>query len=179
MKKVMFVVLILLLGSAFNAFNAYSEEHQMGAVVSHTKDFEKMKELVGVWEGKMDMGRGLDSLRVTYELTSAGNAIVERFAAGKPHEMVTVYYDFGGKLTMTHYCSLGNQPHMEVSGPVGNALVFILSEKNPGLASLNEMHMHGLKIALEGKDSITNTWTLYDQGAKKSEMSIKLTRIKM
>ena len=179
MKKVMYIAMILFLGSAFSSFNAYSEEHQMSTPVTHTKDFEKMKELVGVWEGKVDMGKGTETLRVSYELTSAGNAIVERFAAGKPHEMVTVYHDFGGKLTMTHYCSLGNQPHMELTGSGGNELVFVLSEKNPGLASLNEMHMHGLKIALEGRDNITNTWTLYDQGVKKSEMPIKLSRIKM
>lgn len=179
MKKVMYVAMILLLGSVFSSFNAYSEEHHMGTPVTHTKDFEKMKELVGIWEGKVEMGKGMETLRVTYELTSAGNAIVERFAAGKPHEMVTVYHDFGGKLTMTHYCSLGNQPHMELTGSGGSELVFVLSEKNPGLASLNEMHMHGLRIALEGKDNITNTWTLYDQGVKKSEMPIKLSRIKM
>jgi hypothetical protein len=58
-------------------------------------------------------------------------------------------------------------------------MVFVLSEKNPGLATLTEMHMHGLRIALEGKDIITNIWTLYDQGVKKSEMPIKLSRIKM
>jgi hypothetical protein len=176
MKKVMYAALMILLGSAFNA---YPGEYQMGTPAIHTKDFEKLKELAGVWEGKMDMGKGMETLRVTYELTSAGNAIVERFAAGKPHEMVTVYHDFGGKLTMTHYCSLGNQPHMELTGSGGSDLVFVLSEKNPGLASLSEMHMHGLRIAIEGKDSITNTWTLYDQGVKKSEMPIKLARIKM
>ena len=179
MKKVIYVAMILLLGSAFSSFNAYSDEHRMSTPVTHTKDFEKMKQLVGVWEGNVDTDKGMETLRVTYELTSAGNAIVERFAAGKPHEMVTVYHDFGGKLTMTHYCSLGNQPHMELMGSGGSELVFVLSEKNPGLASLSEMHMHGLRIALEGKDNITNTWTLYDQGVKKSEMKIKLSRIKM
>ena len=116
MKKIVYVLMIVLLGSAFS-LNAYSEEHNMGPQVMHTKDFEKMKELAGVWESKVDMGKGLETLRVTYELTSAGNAIVERFAAGKPHEMVTVYYDFNGKLTMTHYCSIGNQPHMELTNP--------------------------------------------------------------
>jgi hypothetical protein len=178
MKKIVYVMMIVLLGSAFS-LSAYSEEHKMGPQVTHTKDFERMKDLVGVWEGKMDMGKGSDTLKVTYELTSAGNAIVERFAAGKPHEMVTVYHDFGGKLTMTHYCSLGNQPHMEITGSGGSDLVFVLSEKSPGLASLSEMHMHGLRIAVDGKDSITETWTLYDQGVKKSEMPVKLSRVKI
>ena len=100
---------------------------------------------------KIGQGKGPEQLKITYELTSAGNAIVERFAAGKPHEMVTVYHDYNGKLTMTHYCSLGNQPHMELTGSGVSDLVFVLSEKNPGLASLNEMHMHALRIAFDGK----------------------------
>ncbi len=179
MKKMISLTIVMVWALVLGPLAANAGEHQRGTPVTHTKDFDKMKDLVGVWEGKIDMGKGMETLRVTYELTSAGNAIVERFAAGKPHEMVTVYHDFGGKLTMTHYCSLGNQPHMELTGSGGSELVFVLSEKMPGIASLNEMHMHGLRIALEGKDSITNTWTLYDQGVKKSEMPIKLSRIKM
>ena len=41
------------------------------------------------------------------------------------------------------------------------------------------MHMHRLRIAFEGKNSITNTWTLYDQGVKKSDKPIKLSRVKV
>jgi hypothetical protein len=178
MKKFTYLMLFILLGSAVS-FNAYSEENKMGPPITHTKEFEKMKGLVGVWEGKVDTGKGMETFKVVYELTSAGNAIVERFAAGKPHEMVSVYHDFNGKLAMTHYCSLGNQPHMELTSPGGSDLVFVLSEKNPGLATLSEWHMHGLRIAFEGKDNITNTWTQYDQGVKKSEMPMKLWRVKM
>jgi hypothetical protein len=178
MKKItVFITPVLLVLSL--ALAAYAEERQMPSPVTHSKDFEKMKELVGVWEGKADMGKGPEQFKVTYELTSAGNAVVERFAAGQPHEMVTVYHDYNGKLAMTHYCSLGNQPHMELRNPGENNLTFVLSEKNPGLVSLNEMHMHALTIAVEGKDSITSTWTLYDKGVKKNDVAVKLARTKM
>jgi len=55
---------------------------------------------------------------------------------------------------------------------------FVLSEKNPGIASPNETHMHALTITIDGKDSISNTWTLYDKGEKKSDVSVKLARTK-
>lgn len=177
MKKIIAFVILILLVLAFGALGASAGE-QMGAPITHSKDFERMKELVGVWEGGAIMGKGMEPLKVTYELTSAGNAIVERFAAGKPHEMVTVYHDYNGKLAMTHYCSLGNQPHMELRNPGGNDLSFVLSETLPGLASLNEMHMHALTIAVESRDSITHTWTLYDKGAKKNDVVVKLMRVK-
>ena len=178
MKKLIIVVTVILLGLTFGPVTAFSGE-QMGPPITHSRDFERMKALAGSWEGKADMGKGMETLRVTYELTSAGNAIVERFAAGQPHEMVTVYHDFSGKLAMTHYCSLGNQPHMELRNPGEGSMLFVLSEKNPGLATLNEMHMHALTISFDGKDSITHIWSLYDKGAKKSEVTVKLARVKI
>ena len=93
MKKLTSFTMIILLGLAFGTLAAYAGENQMPGPVTHSKDFDRMKELVGTWEGKVDMGKGMESLKVTYELTSAGNAIMERFAAGQSHEMVTVYHD--------------------------------------------------------------------------------------
>lgn len=178
MKKLIIAVTVILLCMTFGPLTVFSGE-QMGPPITHSKDFERMKALVGVWEGSADMGKGMETLRVTYELTSAGNAIVERFAAGQPHEMVTVYHDFSGKLAMTHYCSLGNQPHMELRNPGEGTMLFVLSGKNPGLANLTEMHMHSLTIAFDGKDSITHVWSLYDKGAKKSDVTVNLARVKI
>jgi hypothetical protein len=178
MKKILVVATVILAGLSLCSFAVYSAEQQMPAPITHSSDFERMRGLVGTWEGRSDMGKGMETLKVTYELTSAGNAIVERFAAGQPHEMVTIYHDRSGKLAMTHYCSLGNQPHMELTNPGENPMKFVLSEKNPGIALLNETHMHALTITIDGKDSISHTWTLYDKGVKKSDVSIKLTRTK-
>ena len=175
MKKFMSFTLIVLLGLVLVPAGANSGEYQKGAV-THSRDFERMKELVGAWEGKADMGKGMESIKATYELTSAGNAIVERLFVGQPHEMVTVYHDFNGKLSMTHYCSLGNQPHMELMNPGENNMMFVLSEKNSNLSSVKETHMHALNISLDNKDSITHTWSLYEKGEKKSDVVIKLVR---
>lgn len=178
MKRLASFAIIIILGLIIGPMAAYSGEYQKGAV-THSRDFEKMKELAGVWEGKADMGKGMETIKATYELTSAGNAIVERLFAGQPHEMVTVYYDFKGKLSMTHYCSLGNQPHMELMNPGENTMMFVLSRKNPNLASVKETHMHSLTISFDSKDSITQTWTLYEKGKKKSDVVIKLVRPKV
>lgn len=177
MKKLMLLTIVIFLGVVLSPLASYSAEYQKGTV-THSSDFDKMKELAGVWEGKADMGKGMETIKATYELTSAGNAIVERLFAGQPHEMVTVYHDFKGKLSMTHYCSLGNQPHMELMNPGESAMMFVLSKKNPNLASLKETHMHALTISFDSKDSITQTWTFYEKGKKKSDVVIKLVRTK-
>ena len=178
MKKVISFVLVVLLGLVISPLAAHSGEYGKAAV-THSKDFEKMKELAGVWEGRSEMGgKGPETIKAIYELTSAGNAILERLFVGRPHEMVTVYYDYNGKLSMTHYCSLGNQPHMELMNSGENNMMFVLSEKNPNLASPNEMHMHALKISFDNKDNITHSWTLYEKGEKKADTVITLTRTK-
>jgi hypothetical protein len=174
MKKTLLLTIVILFAFAFSSMALAGE--QMGAPVAHSKDFDRMKGLVGVWEGKADMGKGMEPFKVTYELTSAGNAIVEKFAAGQPHEMITVYHDYNGKLGLTHYCSLGNQPHMELTTSGEGAMQFVLSERAPNLVSLQEMHMHAHGIIIDGKNSMTQTWTLYDKGAKVNEVSVKLTR---
>jgi len=177
MKKLLSFTILILVVLVLGPLAANAAEYQK-APGTHSGDFDKMKELVGVWEGKADMGKGMETIKATYELTSAGNAIVERLFAGQPHEMVTVYYDFKGKLGMTHYCSLGNQPHMELMNPGENTMTFVLSKKNPNLASLKETHMHSLTISFDSKDAITQTWTLYEKGKKKSDVVIKLARTK-
>ncbi len=58
-------------------------------------------------------------------------------------------------------------------------MMFVLSEKNPGLATLTEKHMHALTIVVDGRDSITETWSLYDKGVRKSDVTVKLARVKM
>jgi hypothetical protein len=178
MKIISAFTIVILTGLMFDPRTAISTEHQMPAPVTHSSDFERMKGLVGSWEGKVDMGKGMETLKVTYELTSAGNAILERFAAGKPHEMVTIYHDRSGKLVMTHYCTIGNQPHMQLTNPGEITMKFVLSQRNSGLVSLHETHMHALTITVDNKDSISHTWTLYDEGVKKSELSVRLVRAK-
>ena len=177
MKKFLPFILALLLGLLLSPPTAcFGENH--GAAVAHSKEFEKMRGLMGVWEGTTDMGEGPRAIKVSYELTSMGNAILERLFVGLPHEMVTVYYDFAGKLNMTHYCSLGNQPHMDLMKSGGNTMQFVLSKRHPNLASLTETHMHSLRIAFDGKDRITQTWSLYEDGKKKEDSVITLTRIR-
>src|SRR5689334_2395325 len=65
-------------------------------------EFERMKSLVGTWKGKTDMGQGPVEITVHYRMLAGGSVLEERVFEGTPNEMVTMYYDQGGKLAMTH-----------------------------------------------------------------------------
>jgi hypothetical protein len=73
--------------------------------------FERMKSLVGKWSGESpEMG----TMNTEFRLIAGDSVIEERFAEGTPMEMLSTYHDVNGKLTMTHYCMLRNQPRMRL-----------------------------------------------------------------
>ena len=101
-------------------------------------DFERMKSLVGKWSGESpEMGK----MNTEFRLIAGDSVIEERFAAGTPMEMLSVYHDVGGKLTMTHYCMLRNQPRMKVTKSTADSLTFALAP-TPGLNPAKDKHMH-------------------------------------
>ena len=140
-------------------------------------EFEKMKSLVGTWKGKMDMSNGPTDMTVVYTLTSGGSAIEERISPGTPHEMVTMYHDKNGKLSLTHYCVLANRPGMLLKSADGKSLKFDF-DPTCGVDEKSEMHMHALTLTFEGPDTIQQDWQLYEGGALKDSHPIKLTRVK-
>ncbi|MCC7014956.1 MAG: hypothetical protein IT454_20505 [Planctomycetes bacterium] len=88
------------------------------SVRSHATDptanaqFERLKSLSGEWVVLAQDSDAPAGALVRYRVTSAGSAVVETLFADSPHEMVTVYTLDAGRLALTHYCTLANQPRM-------------------------------------------------------------------
>ena len=141
-----------------------AHEHTMPEAKSN-KNFEQMKQLVGTWEGTTKKGDKEQTVKATYELTSGGNAILERLFVGTPNEMVSVYHPEGKTVAMTHYCMLGNQPTMTMKKSDGKSASFEVMG-NKGLSSAKEMHMHALNIKWNGDKAMTEEWTSYNKGKK-------------
>lgn len=142
-----------------------------------SKAFEQLKGLVGSWEGMMEMGEGPMKITADYKLTSGGSAIVETVFKGAPHEMISVFHDnHKGKLSMTHYCALHNQPKMALKSSNKNELKFKLS-KDADIDVANEIHMHSLTIKFDGNDKMTQYWTNFTEGKKGDVVEIAYKRI--
>jgi hypothetical protein len=140
-------------------------------------EFERMKMLVGTWTGKADMGDGPIDLTVQYRLLAAGNVLEERVFAGTPHEMVTMYYDQGGTLALTHYCIMGNRPGMVLKSSDPKTLRFDF-DKTCGINPETESHMHALTITFDDPDTITTSCKAYIDGKEKEEHPTTLKRTK-
>ena len=75
---------------------------------------DRLKKLAGTWVEADDKGQPTDTIVSVFKVTSNGSAVQETIFPGSDHEMVTVYYIDGPDLVLTHYCALGNQPHLKL-----------------------------------------------------------------
>ncbi|SRR5258708_31739511 len=170
--KVICIASILLLAVSGRLFAAEPKSAPQAS-----SEFERMKGLVGTWKGKADMGQGPMEFTVEYRLISGGSAVEERIFAGTPKEMVTMYHDRKGKLSLTHYCMLGNRPGMLLRSSDAKTIQFDFDPKC-GLDAKSETHMHALAITFEDADTITQDWKLFEGGKLKDSHPFTLKRVK-
>lgn len=154
-------------------------EHEMPTIKPRSEAFERIKGLVGRWEGTTrEVGSESDkSAVVEYQLTAGGTAVIETLFPGTEMEMVSVYDDEQEQLVMTHYCTLGNQPKMELTD-VGAQHLSLDFAGGQGIDPASDMHMHSLTIAWDGPDQVTQTWTAQAEGSAMDPTVMTLSRVR-
>jgi hypothetical protein len=152
-------------------------EHQSSPYAGSAQ-FERMKRLSGTWEGTSDMARPGEKVRVEYSLTAGDSAVIEKLFPGSRDEMVSVYTDRGGKLAMTHYCMLHNQPRMILTRADGKTLELTFAPTGNDINPEKEKHMHGVRISFTDSNHIVQKWVLYDNGKASGGVTLQLARVK-
>jgi hypothetical protein len=142
-----------------------------------SSEFERMKTLVGSWTGTTDMGQGPIEITLQFRLLAGGTVLEERCFAGTPNEMITMYYDRGGKLAMTHYCIMGNRPGMILKSSDARTITFDF-DAACGIDPSKESHMHSLSITFEDADTITTKCQAIVDGKDVPEKPTTLKRVK-
>lgn len=137
-----------------------------------TARFDNLKALAGDWT----MSGGDGSVAANYRVTASGSAVVETLFPGTPHEMVTVYTIDKGDVVLTHYCDVGNQPHMKaVRGGDAKSIAFKF-DGGGNIKSPNDGHMHEATFAFKDADHITSTWQFYKDGRPGEKADFNLVR---
>jgi len=166
----------LILFSAFCAA-ALVSAHEEPKPHSGSSELETLKKLQGSWKGTMEEDGKNEPATTEFKVISMGSAVQETLGRGTPFEMVDMYVDQGGKLAMTHYCAVGNQPHMVLQK--GGAKQIVLEmDKTPGIDMAKDMHMHGLTIELVDADHIVERWTSFEKGKAAKPAVFKFERVK-
>jgi hypothetical protein len=137
---------------------------------------EALKKLAGDWVTVDKDGKATDQVMSSIKVTAGGSAVHETEFPGTEHEMVTIYYLDGNDLVLTHYCMLGNQPHMKAEPTsTPNRLVF----KFAGGSNLNaekDNHMHEAVIEIPDDQHIKSEWTRCEGGKACEKHGFALVR---
>ncbi len=168
MKNRFALPLAFLLAAAAFVSHAQSQDKKGDTKWSALEQFTKLE---GEWVGKGGDGGMNHDARVIYKVTSGGSAVVETIDPGGPHEMVTVIHADGDALALTHYCMLGNQPHMKATPKAGDKKVVFEFVKATNLKSDKDMCMHSVTFTFADKDTLKTEWTLFKDG-KESEKAV-------
>lgn len=160
------------------ATTAWLSAGELPTLKPASAEFERMKTLVGTWTGKTDMGQGPVDLNVRYRLLAGGSVLEERIAEGTPMEMVTMYFDKAGKLSLTHYCMMGNQPAMALKASDAKSLTFDFDGSCCSIDPKKESHMHGLKLTFVDSDTISTSCQAIMDGKEMPEHPVTMKRVK-
>lgn len=143
-----------------------------------SKELERLKALAGKWTGTMKTEAGETPFNAEYRVVSGGSVVEERLFTDTPKEMVTMYHDKGGKVALTHYCMLCNQPAMLLKESDGKSISFDFDPSSSKIDVEKETHMHALKLSFVDADTLEHQWTLYKDGKSEGAHSFTLKRAK-
>jgi len=122
--------------------------------------WEKLKSLVGEWEGMV----GGKPTHATYALVSNGTALMETMETDDATQMVTLYHPDGSSLLMTHYCAMGNQPRMRSKGLKDGRIDFTYVDAT-NLKAPGEHRMTRVVFSFPDSGHLVQDWTS-KEGAK-------------
>ena len=162
--------IVLWLGLAGTAAEAAGKQETNASAA-----FAKLKALAGNWEAETERGK----VTSAYEVASNGTALLEHIKVPGEAEMLTVYHLDGDRLVLTHYCSAGNQPHMQAEAfdPESNQLVFNFAGGG-SLSDPNTGHMHNVAIKFLSADAFASKWSFQENGKLKFAENLEFHRVK-
>jgi hypothetical protein len=150
---------------------ARAAETPQAAGVDPKQAFELLKGLAGTWNGNIETATG-PAATVQFVLASGGTVVEEVQFPGTPHEMRSLYHMDGPDLVMTHYCAMGNQPHMRLDKGRSSTKELIFDfAGGTNMDPAKDMHIHSGWIRLVGPDRVEAEWMAYagtqPQGGKR------------
>jgi hypothetical protein len=152
-------VALLLVGVVALAGQAQDKAPAMKAsAVPDTPEWQKLKSLVGNWEGLIEEGGKKTPATVDVRVTGDGSAIMHTMARDTPMEMVTMFHPDGKRLLATHYCAAHNQPRMAlVSSKAPNQVAFNFVDGTNITAG--DTHITGVVITFLDADHHDEAWS--------------------
>jgi hypothetical protein len=155
-RVLLFSMVVLLAGAGFAALQAQGEGKM--SVIPQTPEWQKLKTLVGQWEGSMEEGGQKMPATAEVRMTGGGSAIMHVMGKDGPYEMVTMIHPDGKRLLATHYCAAHNQPRMAlVPSKAANQVTFDFVD-GTNIAKGDE-YMRSVTFTMIDADHHDEAWT--------------------
>jgi hypothetical protein len=126
--------------------------------------WDKMKSLVGTWQGTAD-GRPVS---VTYTLVSNGTSLMESLTGDHDTNMITMYAPDGGSILATHYCAAGNQPRMRAKTSAGDVRSLDFQFMDATNVDAAPELMKRLVVTFQDPNHFTQSWTSSTEGKEQT-----------
>jgi len=140
---------------------------------SAEREFQKMQNLAGEWQGSDQMGNPVTS---SFKLAVSGTALLETLTVSGMHEMLTVYSVDKNAIALLHYCPSNNQPAMRAIPQESDIKELVFEFQGAGnLPSIDIGHEHKLVLQFEDPNHLTERWT-WRQNGQDSVMIYRLIR---
>ena len=139
------------------------------AAQSHFAPMIRMGQLAGDWVGTVTNTKRAGSdkplpVHLHYDAVSAGNAVVETLKMGEFPGMVSVYYQEGDQLMMTHFCTSNTQPRLRTRSIPRDMKEFVfVFVDSTNILNANWMNIVSLKLEFPTKDDIVQSWQSHDR----------------
>ena len=144
-----------------------------GAHAAQYSGFEKIKSLVGSWQGTLPDGKPID---ISYREINGG-AIVEIYHSKDPMwwNMSSVYHAGADRIIMNHYCSWGNHPRMTARFEPAQKDRLKFRFLDMTTTASENGYMHDNTIYFEDDNHISHHWIWREKG-KDTPLVLKLER---
>ena len=155
---------------------AVQEPTARTSVVESTPQWEKVKTLIGEWDGYSMQADQKIPAHISVRMTGDGSALMHWMGAGTPYEMVTMFHMNKTELLATHYCAAHNQPRFRaLPSKESNRIDFEFQDGTnirPG-----DGFMRLLTVSFVNSDHHNEIWS-YDNNGKIEAATFYLTRVK-
>jgi hypothetical protein len=136
---------------------------------------DRVKSHQGTWEATDEKGQ--KHVSSVFSVSSGGSAVREILLPGTEHEMTNVYHMDGSSLMMTHYCAVGNQPHLRATEGAPTQIAFHCDSVS-NYTVKDGTYMGQMVLTFKDQDHIVEEWTSFTPGEKPNTMSFALARKK-
>src|SRR5262249_12357717 len=175
MKKLAALICVALLAPAI--VPADDKQDQKLPKPTSCPAFDAIKKLVGEWAEDKD-GKPTGPVLTSFKLTANGSVLHETLFPGTDHEMVTVYHMDGPDVVCTHYCAMGNQPHLKLEAGKDPKRLEFKCVKIGNSKSPKDAHMGHAIITITDDDHYKAEWFKIENGKEEGPHAFNLARKK-